>query len=227
MRTREPEMWKGALAGAVAGLAASWIMTQFQTGWSKIKQKRQKTGEEPHEHQDQDEDATMKTAGAIARTVFRKELNHDQKKRLGPFVHYGFGTLVGATYGALNEQFDMTSTGWGTAFGTALFLGADEFAVPLFGLSSSPTESPLNVHLYAWASHLVYGASLETVRRPLRSAMGYEDWGAKVRRVQDSVEETIDTARQSARTARKRARTGWKESMKSVEKTARRMRKAA
>lgn len=227
MRTREPEIWKGVLAGAIAGLAASWAMTQFQTGWSKIKQKRQQPSPKEQENEGQSEDATMKAAAAIARAVFRTELSADQKRRLGPVVHYGFGTLVGATYGALNEQFEMTSTGWGTAFGTALFFGADELAVPLFGLSANPTESSLDVHLYAWASHLVYGATLESVRRPLRSAMGYDDWGAKVRRVQNTVEDTVETARESARSARERARSGWKSSMENIEKAARRMRKAA
>lgn len=30
VRHEEPRVWKGALAGAVAGIAASWVMTRFQ-----------------------------------------------------------------------------------------------------------------------------------------------------------------------------------------------------
>jgi putative membrane protein len=220
-------LWKGALAGAVAGLAASYLMAQFQTGWSKIKQKGQQRDEEPQHDQAQSEDATMKAAGAIARTVFRKELTPEQKTSLGPVVHYGFGTLVGAVYGGLREDFDVTSLGWGTAFSSGVFIAADEIAVPLFGLSASPTKSPLSTHLYAWASHLVYGVGLESVRRPLRSAMGYDDWGSKVRRAQDTGEDTWEKAGKITDATNKRARTGWKTSMKNVEKAARRMRKTA
>ena len=231
MRTREPELWKGLLAGAVAGLAAAWVMNQFQTGLSKIKQQHQQGEEESQHDQGQSEDATMKTAGAISRALTGKDLSIEQKKKLSPIVHYGFGTFMGAIYGGLSEQFPPASYGWGTAFGSALFIGADEIAVPLFGLAPAPTKSPLSTHLYAWASHLVYGAALESVRRPLRSTMGYDDWRSNLQRAQDRVQQTVETtwddAGDYAKIAKKRARTGWKASMKNIERAARRMRKAA
>ncbi len=227
MRNREPELWKGVVAGAVAGLAASWIMTQFQTGWNKMKQQRQTEPQSAQENEEKSEDATMKTAGAIARTTFGTELSKEQKQRLSPVVHYAFGTLMGATYGALSEEFKPMKSGWGTLFGTALFLGADEIAVPLLGLGSSPTESPLSTHLYAWASHLVYGAAVESIRRLVRSSLGYDDLGAKVSRAQTAVTDNYERVRDFAGSAKKRVRSNLKSGLKTVEQTARRMRKAA
>lgn len=225
MRTREPEIWKGVVAGAVAGLAATWAMTQFQVGWSKLKEKRrQPPDEESQNDQGQAEDATMKTAAAIARNIFGKDLTVEQKRKLGPIVHYGFGAVMGAIYGGMKEEFDNTSIGWGTAFGSALFLGADEAAIPLLGLGGSPTKSPLSTHLYAWSSHLVYGATLESVRRPLRSSMGYDDVQSRISGVAEAVR---DRMQDYAGQARRRARPYMKSTLKSVEKTARRMRKAA
>lgn len=224
MRTRKPELWKGIVAGAAAGLAASWIMGEFQSGWSKIKEKsEQSRNEEPQQDQEQNEDATMKTAGAIARS-FGKELSLDQKKRLGPVVHYGFGALMGAFYGGLSEEFSLASSAWGTAFGSALFIGADEIAVPALGLAPGPSKTPLNIHLYAWASHLVFGAALEFVRRPVRSALGYDDLASRTREV---AEEAAKRVRELADETRKRARSNWKSGMKSGEKAFRTMRKAA
>lgn len=225
MRTHKPEPWKGIVAGAAAGLAASWTMNQFQIGLSKIKERHQPPPEEESQHdQSQSEDATMKTASAISRTVFGKELTADQKKQLGPVVHYGFGALMGALYGGLSEEFSPAKSAWGTAFGSALFIGADEIAIPIFGLGSGPTKSLLSTHLYAWASHLVYGAVLESVRRPVRSSLGYDD---PAYQAQELGEDGYKRVRDFAAEARKRARSKWKTGMKSGEKTFRKMRKAA
>lgn len=230
MRTRKPELWKGIVAGAAAGLAASWIMGEFQSDWSKIKEKREqsrneqpKQDQERSQDQEESEDATTKTAGAVART-FGKELSIDQKKRLGPAVHYGFGALMGAVYGGLSEEFSPTSSAWGTAFGSALFIGADEIAVPTLGLAPGPSKTPLNIHLYGWASHLVYGGALESVRRPVRSALGYDYLEFRARKVAEHASRRV---REVANETKKRARSKWKRGMKSGEKAFRTMRKAA
>jgi len=45
-----------------------------------------------------------------------------------------FGTLMGAAYGAMAEIAPFSTTGGGLPFGLALWLGADEIAVPLLHL---------------------------------------------------------------------------------------------
>lgn len=161
------KLWKGALAGAAAGLAASWTMNQFQAGWSKIQQKT--SGEsQPGE----DEDATMKAANLAAEKTLHRELSKEEKKKLAPYFHYGFGTLMGTIYGILTEEFPSTKAGFGTAFATGLFLVADEGAVPALKLGGSPKDVSLSSHMEALASHLVYGLSTEFVRRGVRAALG-------------------------------------------------------
>jgi len=59
----------------------------------------------------------------------------------------------------------------GLTFGTALFAGADELALPVLKLSKAPTKVPVSQHLYGFASHLVYGATAAAVFRAVRKAM--------------------------------------------------------
>jgi uncharacterized membrane protein YagU involved in acid resistance len=107
----------------------------------------------------------MKVAGRVA-SIAGKELSHQTKKKAGPIVHYAFGTAMGAVYGLGEET---TLRRWrkarspiaGIAFGTALFLGADEIVIPALGLGEKPSDSPASTHVYGLISHLVYGATLQ------------------------------------------------------------------
>jgi uncharacterized membrane protein YagU involved in acid resistance len=51
------------------------------------------------------------------------------------------------------------------------WLVADEISVPLLGLSKGPTAYPVSTHVYAFASHLVYGMTAELSRRTLRQVL--------------------------------------------------------
>lgn len=177
-RRSERHSGKGILAGLIGGLVGTIVMTQFQNAWSKasqaVKNKNSDQGsqeEQKHQGEQESEDATMKAAGKVARLAGR-QLSHEQKKNLGPVVHYSFGTLQGGVYGGVIESAGV-SGGFlpGLIFGASLFAVADEIAVPALGFSGKPTESPLSSHLYGLASHLVYGISTEMVRRGVRSTL--------------------------------------------------------
>jgi putative membrane protein len=124
---------------------------------------------QPQEGQE-GEDATIRTAEAIAH-VFGRELPPQAKKVAGPMVHYAFGAVAGGAYGALAEVSPAVAAGAGLPFGAALWLTADELAVPALGLSKPVTEYPASVHAYALASHLVYGLTTDLVRRAVRRAL--------------------------------------------------------
>jgi uncharacterized membrane protein YagU involved in acid resistance len=81
------------------------------------------------------------------------------------------GTTSAAAYGVLAELAPIVTAGDGVAFGTALWLLADEVAVPAAGLSKPPREIPVTTHIYALVSHLVYGWITEMVRRAVRGAL--------------------------------------------------------
>jgi Protein of unknown function (DUF1440) len=161
---------KGIAAGVVGGLVASWVMNQFQAGVTKVKEKVG-AGESASEgDQNEGEDATVKTAERVSRGVFHHQLQDDEKKVAGPAVHYAMGAVSGGIYGAVAELAPVTTLGAGLPFGAAVWLAADEAAVPALGLSKKPTEYPAAVHLQALASHLVYGLTTDLVRRGLLRA---------------------------------------------------------
>ena len=81
------------------------------------------------------------------------------------------GAGSAAVYGVLAEVAPIVTIADGAAFGTGVWLLADELAVPAAGLSKPPKEIPLTTHVYALASHLVYGWITETVRRAVRRAL--------------------------------------------------------
>ncbi len=162
----ERSAWKGIAAGAVAGFAATYVMTKFQSSFSKLARQ-----DEENQSEDQDDPSTVKVADHVSVAATGKHIPDDQKETAGNLVHYGFGTLMGAAYGAIAEYAAAARSGFGSAFGSALFVGADEIGVPLAGLSKPPQETPARLHLYAWASHLVYGAALEGTRLAVRKAL--------------------------------------------------------
>ena len=86
-------------------------------------------------------------------------------------MHYAFGVTTGALYGATVELLPGAASGAGLPFGALVWLTADEGLVPLLGLSKTPAQYPPQIHLYALASHLVYGLTAETVRRAVRAAL--------------------------------------------------------
>ncbi|HEY4085611.1 MAG TPA: DUF1440 domain-containing protein [Bryobacteraceae bacterium] len=152
----------GTVAGAIGGVAAAFVMNQFQTVWAQAEKKLR-----PSSDKKDSEDATVRTAAGISKTVFHHELTEREKKWAGPAVHYAFGGLVGAVYGAMASSTRLAVAGGGTGYGSAVWLLADEIGVPAAGLSGPPTKTPPIKHLEAWASHLVYGLVTEGARRAI------------------------------------------------------------
>jgi putative membrane protein len=191
---RDHEAWKGIVAGAAGGLAASWVMNRFQELLKRFEEdfaqvrsergsqgggKKQGDGKGAQAAQgsggsqgsEGSEDATVKAAEKVSEGVFDHELTDEEKKLAGPAVHYAFGTLVGALYGGLAEVSPAVARGVGMPFGTAVWLAADEVGVPALGLSKKPTEYPVTVHASALGAHLVYGLTTDLVRRLLLRVM--------------------------------------------------------
>ncbi len=157
-RSRKNNIYKGLIAGAAGGLAASWIMTRFQLAVAHALGQS-----DPHEGQE--EDATVKTAQKISGGLLHRELSPSEKKVAGPLVHYAYGTGIGALYGGLAANHEVTKCGFGSAYGAAVWALGDEMAVPALGLGKKPAETPVSQHFQMLAAHLVYGITLEGVRR--------------------------------------------------------------
>jgi putative membrane protein len=155
MKNGKYRVLKAALAGAAAGLVASFVMDQFQALVASKKDQSQSSGEEP---------ATEKAAEAVSE-AFGHELTKQEKKKAGPLAHYAMGAASGALYGALTEVAPIAAAGGGSLFGTALWLVADEIAVPKLGLSKPPSAYPASQHGQALASHLVYAWTSNAVKK--------------------------------------------------------------
>jgi putative membrane protein len=154
-RKKKENVWLNTAAGAIGGLLGAWTMNQFQAGIAKLQTSGQRSGGEP---------ATVKAAEQVSEATTGRELTPAQKKTAEPLVHYGFGTLVGAIYGAAAAKAPITKAGAGRVYGATVWLLADEIGVPAAGLSKPPQEVPLMKHVEALASHLVYGLTVEGVR---------------------------------------------------------------
>lgn len=126
-------------------------------------------GEHGERQQDeQDDSATVKTAKAVSRTVFRRELPREKEQLAGQAVHYGFGGLMGALYGAAAEVWPAVTFGFGMPFGAGLWMVADEAVVPALRLGPPPTRAPVLVQAGGLLAHVVYGAVTDGVRCGLR-----------------------------------------------------------
>jgi hypothetical protein len=194
------ELWKGAVAGFIGGLVGSWAMNQFQIAWAKLSEGSKAEHREQHEQpSESDEDATMRMANQLLRPVIGRELTKREKKIGGPIVHYAFGASMGAVYGTIAELTPLVRAGAGTGFGSVLFIGADEIAVPLAGLSGPPNKTPLKLHAYAWASHLVYGLATEMTRWGVREMLRNESaWREPEMRSRSDVRERRRMERRAA-----------------------------
>ena len=158
-RSRSNQLYKGLIAGAVGGLAGSWLMTRFQSLFAHVLQGK------TDPHQGEGEDATVKTAEKISSAVLHRQLSEGAKKKAGPIVHYTYGAAIGALYGGLAQKDERTELGFGSAYGAAAWALGDEVAVPALGLGKKPAETPLSQHVQTLAAHVVYGMTLEGVRR--------------------------------------------------------------
>jgi putative membrane protein len=188
-RHQKNDIWKGLAAGVVSGLAASWVMNQFQAAWGKMAEGIDKphgaqslqdgtphhgVGRELQERgsEESDDNAAVRMASIVSEEVFDHKLQDKEEKEVGGAVaHYAMGAASGALYGAAAEVLPEVTMGTGLPFGAAVWLVADEALVPALGLSKSPTEYPLSKHAYALTSHLVYGVATELVRNAVRRVL--------------------------------------------------------
>ena len=178
---RRRSMLKGVVAGLVGGFVGTVAMTVFQKGWTAAANKLNGDQEQAPEHkrktdqsQDKNEDSTVKVAGKIADQA-GIQLTTQEKKQAGSIVHYGFGTAMGLLFGCLREVAPRKVLRYpaltGMGFGSLVFLGADETAVPALKLSAQPSEKPASEHAYELAGHVIYGLTTGYVTKAVRSAL--------------------------------------------------------
>jgi uncharacterized membrane protein YagU involved in acid resistance len=143
---------KSIWAGAIAGLAGAYAMNQYQSLANVVS--KELSGKQAL---NQDQDATIQTARAISRIAFDHQLTECEEKWAVPAVHYSLGTGLGALYGFVAEKLPICTAGVGTAYGAAVWLGADEILAPAMGFTNGPAETNFSAHVNALTVHLIFG----------------------------------------------------------------------
>jgi putative membrane protein len=148
------------LIGIAAGLVASGAMNLFQAAVAKAI------------HQPESgESAATKAADAASQAVSGKPVKRTVKKTADQVVHYATGAVMGGIYGVVGGMVSTLMAAKGLLYGAGTWLVADELAVPLLGLAPKPNRTKLRDHVFALASHLVFGLTLDWSRRRLNQAI--------------------------------------------------------
>jgi uncharacterized membrane protein YagU involved in acid resistance len=156
LRKRRPNPWLGAGAGLIGGLAGSFAIGGFHHLWAKA----------THSNlEEKGMESTTKAATFLSRKVMDRELDEQTKPKAASAVHFAFGSLVGAAYGAAAAVDSKFSEGLGIPFGASVYVGAHATSVPALGLSEPPTKAPLKDEVGEFLGHLVYGLVTDVTRR--------------------------------------------------------------
>jgi hypothetical protein len=161
-------MLKGVIAGAIGGLAGTSAMNEAQRAWTNaVDGQAPESPAGKHDARDWQERSEGQNSNEIAAQyvatyIAGRSLDRSELAVAATFTHYAFGAAMGALYGAYAERRRRQPTGIG--FGLAVWLLADEIAMPLLGLSGSTLRRPLEKHLQSIAAHIVFGMTTEAAR---------------------------------------------------------------
>lgn len=182
-RSRIDGLMRGAVAG-VAGLLAMRIVTEVAgalNGGSGAGEEKTEDGLGGHDALDdvavgdiesrEGEPATA-TVGRLAfHGLTGREPDGATQERLGQAIHWSYGILLGAAYGALRHDADPPDLAGGLGYGAAAWVLGDEVMVPLLGLAEGPTAHSLTDHATALGAHLAFGAATAGAAQALREVM--------------------------------------------------------
>jgi hypothetical protein len=145
------------VAGAVAGLAATWIMDRVD--WFLYRREPARSRHRTWGVRPQGKDPAHVLASRASEALGGEPV--PQGHPAGLAVHYAIGVAPAALYGALRERVPAVGAGSGLAFGAAMFVIEDEIANPLLGAAAAPQRYPWQPHARGFVSHLVYGVAAD------------------------------------------------------------------
>jgi putative membrane protein len=145
---------KGLLAGLIGGLAG----TAAKTVAERIYPPRTHGEPEP--------------PAVLVEKLPGHELVSAKKEFSTGAIHWGFGALTGAAYGAVVEYYPPATAKDGAGFGMALSSLTHDTVLPAMGLAEDPEDQTVRERTNEMAAHVVYGVVTETVRRVVRRMLG-------------------------------------------------------
>lgn len=158
---------RGALAGLIGGTAGLLAMTGY---WAMVEGI---TGKDPREEAQKqakaagrplpEESSTAKGGRLVYETLTGSKPDETMANYLSWAFDWSYTLGLSATYGVVRRYVPQARIGFGTGFGTAVWILGDEIGVWLLGLAAAPARYPADVHAHSAAGHAVYGAALEGV----------------------------------------------------------------
>lgn len=145
------------LLGAAAGAAATWLMDAATT----VLQKRESEEAQERENAARGDKSAYEIVAEKGARLAGRELDDDERKRLGAAIHWTLGISSGVLYAALRHAMPRLRLGSGLAYGTLFWLGMDEAALTALGLTPAPQAFPWQTHARGLAGHLVLGSTIE------------------------------------------------------------------
>lgn len=171
-----PSLWKGAVAGLAGGLAGTFVKSQAEpllqtlgeTLFPPAPAEKERRGADVTGHPDRMPPATMAQEATDLAGV---TLSRDETLAAQTAIHWAFGTTAGVAYGVLAEVTD-AEAGYGVPAAAVLFAATHGSALPGAGLQAPPDRMPAAWWVWELGSHLVYGLTVDLVRRGVRQALG-------------------------------------------------------
>jgi uncharacterized membrane protein YagU involved in acid resistance len=102
--------------------------------------------------------------GRLAAALGRP-LTDGQRLRAQQAIHYGFGAGLGVAYGAAATRWRGATRGRGTLAGVAIYAATHASVLPALGIQRPPWRLAPAAVAWESASHAIFGAALEAVRR--------------------------------------------------------------
>jgi len=148
-RPRQRSIAKGIVAGLIGGIVATAVKNAVERAYPPTKA---------------DKNAPD---ALVTRKVGGFELSVRQKKIAQNTMHYGFGAVAGAAYGAAAELYPAATSKQGASFGMALIALNQDNVLPSLGLAEKRQQTKRE-HTSELVSFVAYGVVTETVRRVVR-----------------------------------------------------------
>jgi putative membrane protein len=150
MTTHQRSILKGAAAGLIGGLAGAGAKALAEQIFPPRTQ-----GQKP-------------PPVVLAEQVAGRALPPAEKQAAMQTIHWGFGAVAGAVYGAMVELEPSLGAWRGAAFGLSLNKITHETVLPRMGLAASKEQQPSQERISEWVTHAVYGIFTDAVRRIVR-----------------------------------------------------------
>ena len=171
-----PSLWKGAVAGLAGGIVGTFVKSQaepmLQTLGESLfpptRAEKERRGADVTGHPDRMPPATL---AQKATDIADVTLSRDEKLEAQTAIHWAFGTTAGVAYGVLAEV-TAVEAGYGVPAAAVLFAATHGSTLPAAGLQASPRTLPAAWWVWEFGSHVVYGLTVDFVRRGVRAALG-------------------------------------------------------